>query len=114
MFKKFCLSLVKCEKGVTAIEYGLLSAVVGIAVLVAIGAGGSAIEATFQSPASAMDQAALANSGGSSGSENGNGGGNSGNESGGNAGNGNGNGNGGGNGNGNGNGNGGGNGNSNG
>ena len=69
------ISLAKAEAGTTAIEYALLSAVVGLAVVAGVNTIGASLESTFQSSASVMDQAALAGTGGSedTGNEPGNG-----------------------------------------
>ena len=76
MFKPICLSLAKAEAGVTAIEYALISAVFGLAVLAGVNTIGASLETPFQSSASVLDQPALAGTGGSEDTGNGNGNGN--------------------------------------
>jgi len=46
------------ENGVTAIEYGLIAALVGVAIVGAVGALGGKLTTTFQAVASAMTPAA--------------------------------------------------------
>jgi len=45
---------VRCEKGVTAIEYGLIAAGVAVAILAAVSSMGSALNATFSSVATSL------------------------------------------------------------
>jgi Flp pilus assembly pilin Flp len=105
----------RCERGATAIEYGMVASLIAMALVVAVAAAGGSLEKTFHRLEAALPQSGQSGGGGpppDSGNGNGNNG--NGNGNGGPNGNGGGNGNGNGGGNGNGNGNGGGNGNGNG
>lgn len=52
-FKK----LVKDESGATAIEYGLIAALVAVAIITVLGALGNSLEDTFQSVADELNGA---------------------------------------------------------
>jgi len=41
-------NFLKNEDGATAIEYGLIAALIGVAIIVAVGAVGDQLEATFE------------------------------------------------------------------
>jgi pilus assembly protein Flp/PilA len=43
MFARF----VKCESGATAIEYGLIAALIGVAIIAAVNAVGTEVKGTF-------------------------------------------------------------------
>lgn len=50
MLKRF----LKNEDGATAIEYGLIAALIGVAIITVVGLVGTNLEATFQSIADAL------------------------------------------------------------
>ena len=60
MIMKIYRSLIRAEEGVTAIEYGLIAAMVGVVIIVSINSLGSVLTITFQESASVMDPVALA------------------------------------------------------
>ena len=47
----------KADDGVTAIEYGLITALVAVAIIIQVGLVGTALQNMFAGPAAAMDQA---------------------------------------------------------
>jgi pilus assembly protein Flp/PilA len=49
---------VKCESGATAIEYGLIASLIGVAIITTVGALGTAINTTFDKAAKGMTGAA--------------------------------------------------------
>jgi pilus assembly protein Flp/PilA len=53
MFRRF----VKDDSGATAIEYGLIAALVSVAIIVALGSLGNNLEATFNAVADNLTQA---------------------------------------------------------
>ncbi|WP_138379289.1 Flp family type IVb pilin [Luteithermobacter gelatinilyticus] len=55
--KKFLAKLKKSEAGATAIEYGLIAALVAVAAITGLSAVSSSLNATFNSVSSAMDGA---------------------------------------------------------
>ncbi len=57
MIARTLRKLLKADDGVTAIEYGLITALVAVVVVTQIGLIGTALENMFTGPASAMDQA---------------------------------------------------------
>ncbi len=59
MFRAITRKLIKAEEGVTAVEYGLISALFGIVALTEVALAGTALQAMFQGPAAAMDTVAL-------------------------------------------------------
>ncbi len=59
MFRAITRKLIKAEEGVTAVEYGLISALFGIVALTEVALAGAALEAMFQGPAAAMDPVTL-------------------------------------------------------
>ncbi len=61
-------SLVRREEGVTAMEYGMIAALVAIAIVFAVGNVGTQLKATFQKIA---DTLSTANSGGTPSGNNG-------------------------------------------
>jgi len=52
--KRFFNSLISDEQGVTAIEYGLIAALVAVVIITAVTALGTGLSATFNSVASAL------------------------------------------------------------
>jgi pilus assembly protein Flp/PilA len=50
----FVARLIKDERGVTSLEYGLLAAVIGIGIIVATKALGTKVSSTFTSSANGM------------------------------------------------------------
>ncbi len=44
---KFLAKFAKCESGATAIEYGLIAALIGVGIITAVTNVGSEIQATF-------------------------------------------------------------------
>lgn len=52
--KNMILNLIKGEEGVTALEYGLIAALVAVGIITAVGNLGSAVEATFEEVATEM------------------------------------------------------------
>jgi pilus assembly protein Flp/PilA len=57
----FIRKLMKNEKGATAIEYGLIAALIAVAAITAMGALGDSLSNTFQGVSSELD-AAIASS----------------------------------------------------
>ena len=57
MIARTLRKLLKADDGVTAIEYGLITALVAVVILTQIGLVGTALENMFTGPAAAMDQA---------------------------------------------------------
>lgn len=55
---KFMNKLFRCEAGATAIEYGLIAALIAIAVITALQGLGEGVEASFHSAASGIAEAA--------------------------------------------------------
>lgn len=53
MLKRF----LKNEDGATAIEYGLIAALIGVAIIVAVGGVGDSLNATFDGVATELDNA---------------------------------------------------------
>lgn len=51
----FIRKLMKNDKGATAIEYGLIAALIAVAAITAMNSLGSSIQGTFNSAADAMD-----------------------------------------------------------
>ncbi len=51
----FIRKLMKNEKGATAIEYGLIAALIAVAAITAMNSLGSSIQGTFTSAATAMN-----------------------------------------------------------
>ena len=45
--KNLVVRFAKCESGATAIEYGLIAALIGVAIITAVSATGSSISNTF-------------------------------------------------------------------
>ena len=45
--KNLVARFAKCESGATAIEYGLIAALIGVAIISVVGATGNSIKATF-------------------------------------------------------------------
>lgn len=56
---------IKDESGATAIEYGLIAALVSVAAIVALGTMGDALETMFESVATILNGAVTGGSGGS-------------------------------------------------
>jgi pilus assembly protein Flp/PilA len=54
--KSFCIKLLRDNKGVTAIEYGLIAGVVAIAIATAAGSVGSNLSSLFTSIAGIIEQ----------------------------------------------------------
>lgn len=54
LFKRFA----KDDSGATAIEYGLIAGLIGVVIIVAVGAVGTAIEGKFNAISSALGPAA--------------------------------------------------------
>jgi pilus assembly protein Flp/PilA len=53
MYAKF-LTLLRDERGATAIEYGLIAALIAVAIITAVGLVGTNLTSTFNSVASAL------------------------------------------------------------
>ncbi len=53
------LRLLKCDRGATAVEYGLITALVALVAYGEVAMMGTALDAVMRGPAAAMDQAAL-------------------------------------------------------
>jgi pilus assembly protein Flp/PilA len=51
---KSLVSLLRDESGATAIEYGLIAALIAVAIITAVGSVGSHLTSTFNSVASAL------------------------------------------------------------
>jgi pilus assembly protein Flp/PilA len=49
VMKNLVVRFAKCESGATAIEYGLIAALIGVAIITAVSATGNAITNTFNS-----------------------------------------------------------------
>jgi pilus assembly protein Flp/PilA len=54
---KFLKSFARDEEGVTAIEYGLIAALIAVAIIVAAGTVGTNLDAVFDYVATALDNA---------------------------------------------------------
>lgn len=54
--KSFCIKLLRDNKGVTAIEYGLIAGVVAIAIATAAGSVGTNLSSLFTSIAGIIEQ----------------------------------------------------------
>lgn len=52
---KTFIKFLKDEDGATAIEYGLIAALIAVAIITAVGAVGSNLDTTFSEVASAID-----------------------------------------------------------
>ncbi len=50
LFNRF----VRCESGATAIEYGLIASLIGVAIIASVGALGNQISSTFNKAADEM------------------------------------------------------------
>jgi pilus assembly protein Flp/PilA len=46
--KKMLAKFVKCESGATAIEYGLIAALIGVAIITVVNNAGNEIKGTFE------------------------------------------------------------------
>ncbi len=46
--KKMLAKFVKCESGATAIEYGLIAALIGVAIITVVNNAGTEIKGTFE------------------------------------------------------------------
>ena len=57
MIARTLRKLLKADDGVTAIEYGLITALVAVVMITQVGLVGTALENTFAGLAAAMDQA---------------------------------------------------------
>ena len=55
---KFIKKLVRNEKGATAIEYGLIAALIAVAAITAMGALGTSLSTTFNKVSTNMNTAA--------------------------------------------------------
>lgn len=53
--KSLFARFVKCESGATAIEYGLIAALIGVAIITVVGQVGTAINNTFTSVKTGLD-----------------------------------------------------------
>jgi pilus assembly protein Flp/PilA len=51
---RFVTRFLKDEAGATAIEYGLIAALIAVVIIGSVGLAGGAVDATFQSIASAL------------------------------------------------------------
>jgi pilus assembly protein Flp/PilA len=51
---KFLACILRDEDGATAIEYGLIAALIAVAIITAVGSVGSHLNSTFSSVASAL------------------------------------------------------------
>ena len=51
---KTLAKFVKCESGATAIEYGLIAALIGVAIIAAVNAVGTEVSATFDGAATGL------------------------------------------------------------
>ncbi len=60
MIARTLRKLLKADDGVTAIEYGLITALVAVVIISQVGLVGTALENMFAGPAAAMDQANIA------------------------------------------------------
>ena len=60
MIARTLRKLLKADDGVTAIEYGLITALVAVVVVTQVGLVGTALQNMFEGPAAAMDQANIA------------------------------------------------------
>ena len=74
MIARTLRKLLKADDGVTAIEYGLITALVAVVIIAQVGLVGMALQNIFSGPAAAMDQANIAlvdegNSGGGGGGD---------------------------------------------
>jgi pilus assembly protein Flp/PilA len=54
---KFLNKLIRDEAGATAIEYGLIAALIAVALITALGTLGSSLSATFQSVSTELKDA---------------------------------------------------------
>ncbi len=59
MVRSIFRKLIKADEGVTALDYGLITALFGIVALTEAALAGTALQAMFQGPAAAMDPVAL-------------------------------------------------------
>jgi len=57
MIARTLRKLLKADDGVTAIEYGLITALVAVVIIAQVGLVGMALQNIFSGPAAAMDQA---------------------------------------------------------
>ena len=53
--KNLVARFVKCESGATAIEYGLIAALIGVFIITVVGQVGTAIKNTFESVKTGLD-----------------------------------------------------------
>lgn len=67
MFGRTARNLFAAQDGVTAIEYGLIAALVSVAVVVSIQLTGTGVQAVFEGPVAMMDQANYDGGGGGDG-----------------------------------------------
>ncbi len=56
--KKFIMSFLKDEDGVTAIEYGLIAALIAVVIIVAVSAIGVSLNGIFNTISAKLDSAA--------------------------------------------------------
>jgi len=63
---RFATSLLASERGVTAIEYGLIAALIAVAIIAAMGLVGAEIQTTFDTWTSAVSNAVKSSQGGGS------------------------------------------------
>ncbi|VVE25750.1 pilus assembly protein PilA [Pandoraea cepalis] len=54
---KFCQRFIQDESGVTAVEYGLIAALIAVVILVSVGVVGSQLNSTFSTIGSALKSA---------------------------------------------------------
>ena len=55
VMKNIFARFVKCESGATAIEYGLIAALIGVAIITVVGQVGTSINNTFTSVKTGLD-----------------------------------------------------------
>ena len=60
MIARTLRKLLKADDGVTAIEYGLITALVAVVIITQVSLVGTGLENMFAGPAAAMDQANIA------------------------------------------------------
>ncbi len=53
--KNLVARFVKCESGATAIEYGLIAALIGVFIITIVGQVGTSIKNTFESVKTGLD-----------------------------------------------------------
>ena len=53
--KNLVARFVKCESGATAIEYGLIAALIGVFIITIVGQVGTSIKNTFQAVKTGLD-----------------------------------------------------------